>query len=941
MAGLGFPDAQQAAMNRQMPMAGSLLREAEELERKLGSKARSNQRMSPRDFFNELPAILTNFFGLSQSDSSTNMFTNKRTAACAEHLFYPEGPILSHIELIQREGKRYGLPLKFLPLFFSTKLAMEAVPHLPPIVQAMLAQPANTAKLDHLSPRPFAYFYIMYCMRALKSSERERLESSQNVYYRLLAAFLNYYVPTKDSSTSATQPPTAASAARSAGSPSLRAAGTAALQKINTATHVMTEQGFSGISNIDQIWQASAHAVQQVGGQCTRVEQTHAFLATVLEMWLGQYLLPNPSRASVTHAALVVMVVRWLQRSLFYHAHAVAHPDQHPPEHAQLIKARYSVIRGLYRHYLPAICAFVHTNLRPQHTACHQVRQPIVMVMTVVMIDGDGDALDCLLKILSPWKYTYPDKSPITREAAAEHVRAHVSFFTVLALQAVENIAHMDLGYDEAKWRRGKDASLNLLVKFLNVFPTPIAQVTVQSLISDEEEAFVTSWGRERVATALHEQLQAFDPRVLRTFAPLFFRDSARTPAQLQQAAARADKAIAASYESVSRNLQLAKEREQQHISAEITPQRLLQEPMAVINDLFNPRPALNFRAHRAYRKTLASIKSSIATLFPAAATAAAAGDRAALLRRTASGHVVQHVDRNVIRARWLAHYASMRRQPVRSFEIGFLVHILNRLSTFLNEKAAGDRAALLRRTASGHVVQHVDRNVIRARWLAHYASMRRQPVRSFEIGFLVHILNRLSTFLNEKLEHRPWLYSHLAPHQLEEYVAQHAILDDGLFGICPAHEVDPSTLFHIFVTRDGMVEADTLTATADGGITLDGHLLFADVGELVAFYRQCPYYIDRSGKEYVLKPIPHTPDENERAPTPLEATLLSLRRKLFPINLRHAADVRMWAWLLVPMLAWYLTTSVSMAAFVLLLVVFAMIVAGVVAVASTPAPHA
>lgn len=46
-----------------------------------------------------------------------------------------------------------------------------------------------------------------------------------------------------------------------------------------------------------------------------------------------------------------------------------------------------------------------------------------------------------------------------------------------------------------------------------------------------------------------------------------------------------------------------------------------------------------------------------------------------------------------------------------------------------------------------------------------------------------------------------------------------------------------PFLFFIFFSSVRVQVEEDTLTETRDGGITLDGQLIFADVGELVAFY--------------------------------------------------------------------------------------------------------
>lgn len=49
-------------------------------------------------------------------------------------------------------------------------------------------------------------------------------------------------------------------------------------------------------------------------------------------------------------------------------------------------------------------------------------------------------------------------------------------------------------------------------------------------------------------------------------------------------------------------------------------------------------------------------------------------------------------------------------------------------------------------------------------------------------------------------------MYAYMTPHELKDFVAQHAVLGDGLFGVCPATQVDEGVKYNIYVSRDGMV---------------------------------------------------------------------------------------------------------------------------------------
>ena len=115
---------------------------------------------------------------------------------------------------------------------------------------------------------------------------------------------------------------------------------------------------------------------------------------------------------------------------------------------------------------------------------------------------------------------------------------------------------------------------------------------------------------------------------------------------------------------------------------------------------------------------------------------------------------------------------------------------------------------------------------------------------------------------------------------------------------------------------------------------------------------QDCPYFVDRVGNAYTLKPptptLQHSSSsssggaggdqqEGEAAAAAVQTPLsLRLRRAVFPINLRLLADVRVLAWVLVPLALWWLTRSLGMTFFLLSIAVFTAVTAALLA-ASEP----
>ncbi|EDQ87258.1 uncharacterized protein MONBRDRAFT_27467 [Monosiga brevicollis MX1] len=131
------------------------------------------------------------------------------------------------------------------------------------------------------------------------------------------------------------------------------------------------------------------------------------------------------------------------------------------------------------------------------------------------------------------------------------------------------------------------------------------------------------------------------------------------------------------------------------------------------------------------------------------------------------------------------------------------------------------------------------------------------QPRRSFEIPVMVGLLDKLSDWINDEFEIKPWLKT--SAEEAYATIEDERYRGEGAFAVWPMTSADGALArdrYNIVVRRHGENHRDVIVSTASGMLTLDGVEMFGEIGELVRFYQRVPYYLDRNGAAHILAQV-------------------------------------------------------------------------------------
>eukprot|EP01147_Barroeca_monosierra_P007017 gene7017-408_t len=766
-----------------------------------------------RKLFLELPMILEKSFGLDSSRSTPSIFMDGIYDSRILTLFSPIGPLLHHIEILEKEGKRYELPIQSLPMFIRNKLERDPKHLLPSMIKSMLTPSQNYS----LSARPVAFYFTLFFLKVLSAKDNESIDNSSSLYYKLVNQYLNFYIPkskdipfsnhqlnTSDSSTTTSfrsRINSNTASALSTYAASGLQCGAAAVRGIQPAS--LERYDHRSGSSSDAFHSLDAH-------------RTETVLSIMMEIFLGQYNASDFSveRATRTHRAYVAILVRWLQQSLSFHQQITKHLSQKLKSSQQDVEHhRRVIIETIYFQYLRGFYRFFVINLIPQTVGYLKV-------------------LTAFETILSPWKYTHPQGSDLAIDTGVEYVQHHVLFYTLLIRQIIQHLQGTFVAFGNFRQSSESESILQRTANVLSTLLHPIGEMRVVDIVQQEETLFFTRSGRSSNSCRLHDQLHRFDPVKLREYVPLFTSSEDVLPGYARANAASQTDIIIASYRCIRNHIAEARKlsKSTEHMSA-----------LKYVAAIFDLQPD-NSSKLKKYLGLLSQIERNLRTLFPHIVSKVEISSPQ--ISFSADGQYTQtslqmpkHVARQKARSHYLQAVPSLRMQPTRTFEFGFMIPALNFLSTWLNDRAFFGFSVV----------------GITCKW----------ALFQFLAGYVTH-----------KLDPRPW-FKNKTYERITAELSEH-LQDEGRFIVCCPSENDQPACFTIFVVRDNSVHKDVICCALSGGLTLDGRINFADLSELISFYKELgymlenhtiesffvnlfpncktPYYVDSTGREHKLR---------------------------------------------------------------------------------------
>eukprot|EP00730_Choanoeca_flexa_P018866 TRINITY_DN9197_c0_g1_i1.p1 TRINITY_DN9197_c0_g1~~TRINITY_DN9197_c0_g1_i1.p1 ORF type:complete len:789 (+),score=184.57 TRINITY_DN9197_c0_g1_i1:292-2367(+) len=207
-------------------------------------------------------------------------------------------------------------------------------------------------------------------------------------------------------------------------------------------------------------------------------------------------------------------------------------------------------------------------------------------------------------------------------------------------------------------------------------------------------------------------------------------------------------------------------------------------------------------------------------------------------------------------------------------------------------------------------------------------ATRRHQPRRSYELYGLTDLMVWLSDKLNDALEPKPWLFPSEEAGQRAYDTITSCAPDEGAFVVWPQGKANGvEQRYTLRVHRQHQDFNEQIARDGSGLLRLEDGVDFADIGELIHFYQNVPYYIDPDGRAYFLAKNPAGLDKltssslQARPKSSLCQQYPGVAQYLLPCNLRALADYRVWLWFGLLLVVWQVTGTLSVPALMMALI--------------------